>query len=236
MNHERMPQIMKSLFFRSLAVVALLALPTLGEEIVTTTNQTYSNVSITRVEPDGLVVATEYGVEKIPFSILPAETQQKYRYDPEKASRHQTALQAAAQRRQADLQAQMQQAKARRYERADEQALEGAATQVQGKVLSTTAKGVLLTEVQVEVREVVPVEVSRNPLSGAPHYERRKVARMVQYKEPVFIYGVGGMVDGETFSARVYPAPNFGYRSLIGAEKQVRGFARSMEHAKQLNR
>ena len=48
----------------------------------------YTNVTITRIEPDGITVMTDSGVEKISFSNLPAEIQKKYGYDADKAANY----------------------------------------------------------------------------------------------------------------------------------------------------
>jgi len=47
---------------------------------------TFSNVTVRRAEPDGVVFMTAKGVLKIAFTNLPAEWQQKYHYDPTAAA------------------------------------------------------------------------------------------------------------------------------------------------------
>ncbi len=47
------------------------------------------NVTVNRVEPDGLIVETESGIEKIAFSSLPKDVQEKFGYDPQKEKSYQ---------------------------------------------------------------------------------------------------------------------------------------------------
>lgn len=73
-----------------------------GLEIVENSGKAYKNVTIRKVEPDGLLIAHSGGVKKLRFSDLSEETQTKYGYDPAKAeqfSKEQAALQAAARQR-----------------------------------------------------------------------------------------------------------------------------------------
>ena len=51
----------------------------------------YKNATVVRVEPDGLLISFSGGIVKIPFTELPKDVQDRYHYDPEKA----TAAQAA---------------------------------------------------------------------------------------------------------------------------------------------
>ena len=75
--------------------------PLWAEDITTTTGKQYTNVTIERAEPDGIVVTTESGIEKISFGILSKELQTKYGYDSQKAAKFNASVQAAASQRQA---------------------------------------------------------------------------------------------------------------------------------------
>jgi len=46
----------------------------------------YKNVTVKRVEPDGIVLTSSSGVSKVYFTELPKEIQQRFNYDAEKAS------------------------------------------------------------------------------------------------------------------------------------------------------
>lgn len=88
-----------------------------ADEITTLKGEKFTSVTITRVEPDGIVVRKSDGIVKIPFSDLSPELRAKYGYDPEKAAKF-AAADAEAQRRLAQEQAAQQQAAAQRNETA----------------------------------------------------------------------------------------------------------------------
>lgn len=205
-----------------------------AEDITTTSGTQYTNVTIRRVLPDGLVIDTESGVEKIPFAILPKELQIKYGYAPQKAAKYNEAVRAAAAQRQAALETIKQQKAEEAKNAADSEALDKATVAVSGKVISVSSKGVLLSEAAIAMPMIKNVVVERSPLTGAVTYAPKQVMETVTSEEPIFIYGVTGFVDGEMFSGKVYPAPNFSYTSVIGAAKAVRAFAVSKALSKML--
>ena len=73
----------------------LLALPLYAEDLKLTTGAEYKNVRVSRVEPDGIVIATETGVVKLFFTELPKEVQEKYHFDPKAAEAFRFRLDAA---------------------------------------------------------------------------------------------------------------------------------------------
>jgi hypothetical protein len=66
----------------------------LAEDFQTLNGREYKDATITRAEPDGIVVKTKSGITKVYFAELPKEIQERFHYDPEKASAH-SAAQAA---------------------------------------------------------------------------------------------------------------------------------------------
>jgi hypothetical protein len=58
----------------------------LAEDFKTVNGKEYKDATITRVEPDGIVVKTKSGVTKVYFSELPRDVQQRFHYDSEKAA------------------------------------------------------------------------------------------------------------------------------------------------------
>jgi hypothetical protein len=68
----------------------------LPDDFKTYNGKEYKNAKVTRVEPDGIVVATKQGISKLYFIELPEDVQKQFRYDPEKAAAY-GAQQAAAQ-------------------------------------------------------------------------------------------------------------------------------------------
>jgi hypothetical protein len=58
----------------------------LSEDFHTIDGKEYKDATVTRMEPDGIVVKTNSGVTKIYFTELPKEVQERFRYDSEKAA------------------------------------------------------------------------------------------------------------------------------------------------------
>jgi hypothetical protein len=71
---------------QKILVIAIFVLvsPVIAEDLTTLKGQTYKKATVTRVEPDGIVVRHRVGVTKIPFSDLPKEWQEKYGYQARK--------------------------------------------------------------------------------------------------------------------------------------------------------
>jgi hypothetical protein len=71
------------LFTILLLSFAAAALP---EDFKTVNGKEYKDATITRVEPDGIVVKTNSGITKVYFSELPKDVQEHFHYDSEKAA------------------------------------------------------------------------------------------------------------------------------------------------------
>jgi len=55
-----------------------------AEDLTTTEGKVYKNVTVRKVEPDGISITHESGLAKIPFTKLPEEVQKRHGYDPAK--------------------------------------------------------------------------------------------------------------------------------------------------------
>jgi len=73
------------LFFASVAF---------SDDFKTVNGKEYKDATITRVDPDGIVVKTKSGVSKVYFAELPKDVQERFHYDQQKASAY-SAEQAA---------------------------------------------------------------------------------------------------------------------------------------------
>jgi hypothetical protein len=87
-----------------LAAISLIALTLkaagLRAEDLTLANGTKrTDVTVSRAEPDGVVITTNSGIEKIPFSELSPGVQKKYGYDATKAATYSAAVAEAARAR-----------------------------------------------------------------------------------------------------------------------------------------
>jgi hypothetical protein len=65
-----------------------------AEDFKTVNGKEYKDATVTRVDPDGVVVKTKSGMTKVYFIELPKEVQERFHYDPEKAASY-SAEQAA---------------------------------------------------------------------------------------------------------------------------------------------
>ena len=86
------------------------------EDFKTVNGKEYKDATITRVEPDGLLVKTNSGITKVYFSELPKNVQEHYHYDAEKAasySAEQAANYTAYQKQQEESRRQQQDADAK---------------------------------------------------------------------------------------------------------------------------
>jgi hypothetical protein len=69
------------------AVAILAALSTsLADDFKTTNGKEYKNATVTRVEPDGIVVKSKSGISKVYFVELPKDVQERFHYDPIRAA------------------------------------------------------------------------------------------------------------------------------------------------------
>lgn len=101
-------------------VVTVLILPFISaafaDDFKTLNGKEYKDATVTRVEPDGIVVKTKSGVTKVYFAELPKEVQERFHYDSEKAasySAEQAANYSAYQKQQEETRRQRQDADAK---------------------------------------------------------------------------------------------------------------------------
>jgi hypothetical protein len=97
-------------------LILCLAPAALCEDFKTVNGKEYKDATITRVEPDGIVVKTNTGVTKIYFTELPKDVQEHFHYDSGKAtsySAEQAASYTAYQKQQDETQRQQQAADAK---------------------------------------------------------------------------------------------------------------------------
>jgi len=85
---------MRALFFPA-AVLALTGIARC-EDFKTNSGSEFKDVTVSRVEPDGLVLMTDAGVTKVKFSELSDETRKRYGYDAAKEAAYLAASRAAS--------------------------------------------------------------------------------------------------------------------------------------------
>jgi hypothetical protein len=87
-----------------------------SEDFKTINGKEYKDATVSRVEPDGIVLKTKSGVTKVYFAELPKGVQERFRYDQQKASAYsaeQAANYLAYQKQQQDAQRELEDAAAR---------------------------------------------------------------------------------------------------------------------------
>ena len=88
----------------------------LSDDFKTVNGKEFKDATVSRVEPDGIVVKTKSGMSKVYFAELPKEVQERFHYDPQQASTYsaeQAANYAAYQNQQAEAQRQREEAAAK---------------------------------------------------------------------------------------------------------------------------
>jgi hypothetical protein len=207
-----------------------------ADDFTTTDGTKYTNVTVSRTEPDGLVVVTDSGIQKIPFTSLPKETQLKYGYDAQKAAAY--SAQVAAAQHQLFLknqQAQAAQAQTSATQGATQEQLAAVThrpdpgitskpgvdvMRIKGKVLQVLPDGILLTDLENETLD--PYKDGRGIWHGGAN----------EMDGTMLIVGVDAkFVDDDPYEGVVYPAGRYSYTSTIGATKTVLRYATTPELA-----
>ena len=67
-------------------LAALSASLALADDFKTINGKEYKDATVTRVEPDGVMIKTKSGMTKLYFVELPKEVQQRFNYDPQQAA------------------------------------------------------------------------------------------------------------------------------------------------------
>jgi hypothetical protein len=97
-------------------LILCLAPVVLAEDFKTVNGKEYKDATVTRVDPEGIVVKTKSGITKVYFTELPKEVQERFHYDSEKAasySAEQAANYTAYQKQQEETQRQQHAADAK---------------------------------------------------------------------------------------------------------------------------
>ena len=76
-------------------LAALSASLALADDFKTMDGKEYKDATVSRVEPDGIVVRTKSGISKLYFAELPQQVQRQFNYDPQQARAY-SAQQSAA--------------------------------------------------------------------------------------------------------------------------------------------
>ena len=195
-------------------------------EDFTLTNGKVIKGDLSRVEPDGLVVATDDGIEKISFLLLPRETQKRYNFDLKKADEYR-AQQAAAHKQMLEQQAtairervaQVETLQGKNLSLAEQQRraqIEADAITATAKVLQGTSKGSyvrLTTETGHAARTMLDKDTRATVSLG-----------------DAYVYDLRA-IDGDSWQGKLYPAGLYTYKTYEGVEHTMRAYAISSDVA-----
>jgi len=85
----------------ALAILAALSASIgLADDFKTTNGKEYKNVTVSRVEPDGIVLKSKSGISKVYFVELPKDVQERFHYNPAQATAARRPAQSTAAPRQ----------------------------------------------------------------------------------------------------------------------------------------
>lgn len=216
---------------KRLSLLLLVLLPMLAfAEDIKRADGTVLKGTIVRAEPDGLVVQTDAGVEKVDFILLSTELQKRFNYDPAKAREYrasqvaarqqvvaqQVAQQAAAVRSQAAAVVEKESQQPSPEEAARRLMVEKSVVFVTALIDQGTSKG-CRASLAVQIGRVAATMLEK---------DTRKTTSLGQG----FIYGLEA-ASGETWQGKVFPAGYYHYTNSLGEEDTMRAYALTIEDA-----
>jgi hypothetical protein len=234
---------MKRLICMVIGMCFCLAPVASADDITNLTGRVYTNAVVKRVEPDCLVISFTSGLVKVFFTELSTNIQQKYQYDPQKATAYQADV----------AKAQTEAAKLKRRAAAEKEInedLEASVFRAHLTVIqlidnkSALCKGFLQSEKTNEYEVAVTKQVPFG-LAGPGMVRQTKPVTTKEKRTSVDFENVDNvcvagipdnMVDGGTFNARLYVAGRYKYTTVAGAAATVYRFATSRALAVELLR
>jgi hypothetical protein len=111
-----------------------LGLVAFADDFKTITGKEYKNATVSRVEPDGIVLTSKAGISKVYFAELPKDVQERFGYDPQKAGDYSAQQNAAFQQTQKQQEETLRQ-KAEASQKADQYRAEQASRHNQIRAL-----------------------------------------------------------------------------------------------------
>jgi len=210
-------------------LVVLLPMLTFAEELKRADGTTLK-ATVVRAEPDGLVVQTDSGVEKIDFVFLSDELQKRFKYDAAKA-REYHASQVAAHQQAVSQKITEQMAAIRAQAQAIDQKQSQLPSPAEAERRILIEKSVIFATATVEQGTSKGVRAGLTVLNGrAAATMLDKDTRTTTSLGEGFIYGLEGSA-GESWQGKIYPAGYFHYTDSFGEEQTIRAYALTVEDA-----
>ncbi|MEP6670593.1 MAG: hypothetical protein ABJF10_15640 [Chthoniobacter sp.] len=212
-------------------LLAVLLLPLLAcAEDLKRADGTIFKGTIVRNEPDGLVVQTDAGIEKVDFVMLSTELQKRFNYDSAKAEAYRQ--QGRASRAAAQQQLVQQQLAAVRAQSAaiDDKQNQQPSPEEAAKRLRIEQTVVFVTAA-IQQGTTKGVRASLTVQTGRPAATMLgKDTRATIGLGDAFIYGLEG-AGGETWQGKLYPAGYYHYTTSLGEEDTMKAFATTVDEA-----
>jgi hypothetical protein len=223
----------------TLAILAALSASiALADDFKTIDGKEYKDVTVTRIEPDGIVLKGNAGIWKILLVELPKDVQERFHYDPAAAkafTAQQQQAQAAA-KASNDAAARQQQAEAstkaaadaalaeknRRFKEKIAQ-LHGNLVNLQGKVLQVLKNGILVTDAHFLVWEFTA--------DGELDPVRTGKKDRIPFNDVVYLEAnPNKFYDGDSVDEPAFEYGSFVYVTPAGIQKKIRAFTLSLDH------
>ena len=205
--------------------LVLLPLAAIGEDF-TLADGTKFTGTVKRTDPDGLIVETVRGVEKLPFYALTEEDAKRFGFDRKAAEEFRLQQKAARARQLAEQVAAVQAQSA-----ALEKKIHDTPTPEQMAARArVTASGFTAEATVTEgTAEGVRVRLSTRRGKAAATQLDKSTLETVNLGEG-FIYGVQG-AEGDTQRGTLYPAGYYQYPTEFGIPRTLRAYATTVEAA-----
>jgi hypothetical protein len=163
----------KVLSFVSLSFISV----ALADDFKTLAGKEYKDVTVSRVEPDGIVVTSKSGISKIYFTELPKDVQSRFGYDPQKAGDY-SAQQSAGLEQVRKQQEESLRHKAEASQKADQNRAEQATRQNNARMLQARYEELRRQE------ENLLVQIGEAKKPGPPYWGGKKNQTLRHYPNP----------------------------------------------------
>jgi len=163
----------KVLSFLSLSFISV----ALADDFKTLTGKEYKDVTVSRVEPDGIVVTSKSGISKVYFTELSKDVQSRFGYDPQKAGDY-SAQQSAGLEQVRKQQEESLRHKAEASQKADQNRAEQATRQNNARMLQARYEELRRQE------ENLLVQIGEAKKPGPAYWGGKKNQTLRHYPNP----------------------------------------------------
>lgn len=183
---------------------------------------TYSNVTFRTATPYAVSIRHDHGITSVPLAKLSPELQQRFGYDPNKATQFRTAqVEAIAKGYQAEADAYRK----KKAEEAAQQQLEAASLSLRVTVIQALKDGAICEAAIARtktVRRVGSANVSAYRANVPYNFDEK----VTEYESlgTIHISGTPSLYDNQTHCLVCVPNGDYDYTTVQGAYKKVRSF------------